>query len=122
MPQDRGRTADRFGVLIHNGGRVTDYVERFAPQTTIAGARAAAHAGLPKDTTSVWFAAIKGCSAEVLHSDQMATWFGSVIDDKSGLVLIEYFSPSSQYAATNVERGELHPGGDNPTAKSFSEC
>jgi hypothetical protein len=119
---DPGVTPDRYNGLIHNGGRVTDYVERFKVGTSIAAARSAARAELPSDATSVWSALKDGCAVDVFHSNQLATALGSVIDDKSGRVLVEYFSLQDQYNAGDVERARLEPGGDDPTAASLTSC
>jgi hypothetical protein len=119
---DNGVTPDRYNGLIHNGGRVTDYVERFKVGTSTAAARSAARAELPSDATSVWSALKDGCAVDVFHSNQLATALGSVIDDKSGRVLVEYFSLQDQYNAGDVERARLEPGGDDPTAASLTSC
>jgi hypothetical protein len=121
-PGDKGKTADRYNALMDNGGRVTDYVERFATATTLTAARKAVLAELPTDTTKVWSTVIDGCAVDVFHSGTIATWFTSAIGDNSGLVLVEYFTDGDHFTATDVERATFDPSRDDPSRDSFTEC
>jgi hypothetical protein len=122
LPDDKGKTADRFNGLMTDGGRVDYYNERFAPHTTLATARSIVRDGLPKDATNVWFAVLPNCAAEVLHSNQLATWFASTINDNSGLVLVEYVDRAGNYDASNIQRANLMATRDYPTAQSLKKC
>jgi hypothetical protein len=96
--------------------------QRFTLSTSIAAARSAVRAELPSDATNVWFDVRDECAVEVLHSSQLAASLGSVIDDKSGRVIVEYFSLQNQYNTGDIERAQLEPGGNYPTPAAVSSC